>query len=119
MQAPLARLPAKALSDRCNGLTYQKTAATATATTYHHKIGVPEIALLRVLSGCPKGATEYYLVTRHNVAPSTIFRTVDAGLLDVRMHRTDGFGWSVTWLMISRTGRAALERAESEKCGAH
>jgi hypothetical protein len=30
-----------------------------------------------------------------------------------------GFGWSLTWLMISGTGRVALEKAEKEECGAH
>jgi hypothetical protein len=82
--------------------------------THNNKIGVPEVALLRVLSECPKGATEYHLVTRHNVAPSTIFRLVEAGLLHVRTHRLADFGWSVTWLMISGTGRVALRKAESE-----
>jgi hypothetical protein len=101
-----------------NGLTHQKTAATPATMTYNNKVGVPEIALLRVISGCPKGATEYHLVTRHNVAPSTIFRLIDAGMLDVRTDRMD-FGWSVAWLMISGTGRAALEKAESDECGAH
>jgi hypothetical protein len=77
--------------------------------THSNQIGVLELALLRVLGACPKGATEYHLVTRHNVAPSTIFRLVDAGLLHTRTDRMAGFGWSVTWLMISGTGRAALE----------
>jgi hypothetical protein len=87
--------------------------------TYNNKIGTPEIALLRVLGACPKGATEYHLVTRHNVAPSTIFRLVDAGLLRARTDRMADFGWSVAWLILSQTGRAALEKAESEECGAH
>jgi hypothetical protein len=86
--------------------------------TYNSKIGTPEIALLRVLGACPKGATEYHLVTRNNVAPSTIFRLVGAGLLHARTDRMANFGWSVTWLIISRTGREALEKAGSEECGA-
>jgi hypothetical protein len=95
-----------------NRLAHQTTFA-ATTMTYNNKIGVPEIALLRVLGGCPQGATEYHLVTRHNVAPSTIFRLVDAGLLHARTDRMAGFSWSVTWLMISGAGRIALKKAES------
>lgn len=103
---------------RRNRLTHQKTPVAATMT-YNNKIGAPEIALLRVLSGCPQGATEYHLVTRHNVAPSTIFRLIEAGLLHARTHRMAGFGWSVTRLMISVAGRVAFEKAGSEECGAN
>jgi hypothetical protein len=81
--------------------------------TYNNKIGVPEVALLRVLGGCPLGATEYHLVTRHNVAPSTNFKLVDAGLLLAQTRRMAGFGWSITWLMISGAGHIVLTKAES------
>jgi hypothetical protein len=80
----------------------------------YNKIGMPELSLLRLLGGYPQGATEYHLVTRHNAAPSTIFRLVDAGLLHARTHQMAGFGWSVTRLMISGAGRVALKRAESQ-----
>ena len=85
--------------------------------TGNNKIGVPEIALLRVLSECPQGATEYTLVTRHNVVSSTIFKLVEAGLLHSRTQRMVGISWSATWLMISGAGRVVLNKAESEQSG--
>ena len=86
-----------------------------TSDPYINNIGAPEIALLRALSRCPQGATESYLATRHNTAPSTIIRLVEAGLLHTRIHRMAGFS-SVSWLMISGTGRIGLKKAESEQC---
>jgi hypothetical protein len=79
---------------------------------YNNKVGVPEVALLKVLGGCSQGATEYHLVTRHNVAPSTIFKLVDEGLLLAQTRRMAGFGWSVTSLVISGAGRIVLKKAE-------
>src|SRR6516162_9036456 len=113
MQGALGMSPGQSVVGRAYRRTHQTTSAAATMTR-NNKIGVPEIALLRVLSVCPQGATEYHLVTRHNVAPSTIFRLVEGGLLHARTHRMAGFSWSVTWLMISETGRVALKKAESE-----
>ena len=56
-------------------------------------------------------------MTRHNVAPSTIFKLVEAGLLHSRTQRMAGISWSATWLMISGAGRVVLNKAESEQSG--
>ena len=47
---------------------------------YPLKIGEPEIAALKILADSPRGASSYHLVTRHGVAPGTIFNILENGL---------------------------------------
>jgi hypothetical protein len=73
-------------------------------------LGPPERALLALLAGCPTGATEYNLVTRHKVKPVTIYNLVALGLVwPVQRKIRPPHNYQVLWVLINDAGRKALK----------
>jgi hypothetical protein len=69
-----------------------------------------ERAALAILAGCPTGATEYNLVTLHNVKPATLYHLVERGLIHPQ-ERTIRPPWNfvIVWVSLTDAGRAAIK----------
>jgi hypothetical protein len=68
-----------------------------------------EHIVLNILNGCPCGATEFNLVTRHDVKPCTLYRLIERGLIHPQERRIrPPWGWPILWVSITDHGRKAL-----------
>jgi hypothetical protein len=75
------------------------------------KLSTADRAVLTILAGCPSGATEFNLVTRHEVKPATLFRLIERGLIHPEERRIrPPWGWPILWVRITEHGRAALNK---------
>lgn len=70
-------------------------------------------AVLRILDGCPCGATDYNLSTRFNVSMQTMVDLAKARLVSVREHRL-AHGGTQCWVCITPAGQAALGAATKD-----
>jgi hypothetical protein len=76
------------------------------------QLSVADLAVLTILSGCPEGIPANNLYTHHQVAPATIYRLIDAGMVLPRVQTTP---W--TWFVITEQGRIALKPQRIERHG--
>jgi len=68
-----------------------------------------ELRVLRILAGCPDGATIINLVTLHAIDPATVYRLVDRGLVQPEERRIrPPFNYRIFWLKLTASGRQVL-----------
>jgi hypothetical protein len=74
-------------------------------------ISTSERAALAILAGCPSGATEFNLVTRHAVKSATLYRLVERGLVKPEQRKIrPPWNWPIMWVSITDAGRAAIKQ---------
>jgi hypothetical protein len=82
-----------------------------------------EIACLRLLAGCPGGATDYLLTTVHKISPRSIYWLVDKLLVNAERrrinHRNGNPADDLTvWnLRITSAGLIMLQALDMEAAG--
>jgi hypothetical protein len=71
--------------------------------------------VLKILEGCPCGATDYNLSSRFNVSMQTMIDLVKAKLISVREHRlAHDPSSSQCWVCITPAGLAALDASKKD-----
>jgi hypothetical protein len=75
------------------------------------RLSKPEHNVLTILHGCPNGATEFNLVTRHAIKPATLYLLIERGLIrpENRMVRPP-YGFQIIWVILTENGHAMLAR---------
>jgi hypothetical protein len=102
------------MAENTSGYAYiRRTGDPAKTKEAHMNLTTDQRLVLRLLEGCPCGATDYCLTSRFGVRMDTMVELAKAKLVSVREHGL-AHGGRQCWVGITPAGIKALEASKKD-----